>query len=66
MEQKKEKFNQAKYIQEYQNEHYAIYKAKLKPEEYQKIENYRTKYNLNKSDFLRKIIKEFIEIEKKD
>lgn len=61
VDQKKEKFNQKKYIQDFQNEHYIVYKAKLKPDEYQKIEEYRNKHNLNKADFLRKVIKEFIE-----
>lgn len=56
----KKEFNQKKYIQEYQAEHYKVFKANLKPDEYNIINEYIKKNHLNKSQFLRLVIEKMI------
>ena len=51
-----EKFNQNKYIQNYQNEHYSIFKVKLKKEEKKELDDLLSTANLNQAQFLRKSI----------
>lgn len=53
-----EKFNQAKYIQEYNKEHYKTFKVDLKVEEMQELETMLTSLHLTKAQFLRNAIKE--------
>lgn len=51
-----EKFNQKKYIQNYQNEHYSIFKVKLKKEEKKELDELLAAVNLNQAQFLRNAI----------
>jgi len=51
-----EKFDQKKYIQNYQNEHYSIFKVKLKKEEKKELDDLLSVANLNQAQFLRKAI----------
>lgn len=53
-----EKFNQVKYIQEYNKEHYRTFKVDLKQEEMQELETMLTSLHLSKAQFLRNAIKE--------
>lgn len=53
-----EKFDQKKYIQNYQNEHYSIFKVKLKKEEKKELDELLKKANLNQAQFLRNSINE--------
>lgn len=64
--QEKKEFNQLKYIQKYQEEHYKVFKAKLKPDEYNVIDEYMKKNKLNKSTFLRKAIEVLKKAEKEE
>ena len=50
------KFDQKKYIQNYQNEHYSIFKVKLKKEEKKELDELLAKAGLNQAQFLRKSI----------
>lgn len=52
------KFDQKKYIQNYQNEHYSIFKVKLKKEEKKELDELLTAVNLNQAQFLRNAIQE--------
>lgn len=58
--QEKKGFNQHKYIQEYQAEHYKVFKANLKPDEYNIINEYIKNHGINKSQFLRLVIEKMI------
>lgn len=49
-------FNQKKYIQEYNKEHYKPFNVRLKKDEYEKLEELLKEKNLSKPDFLRKAI----------
>nr|DAH24325.1 MAG TPA: NikA, BACTERIAL CONJUGATION, RELAXASE, DNA [Caudoviricetes sp.] len=51
-----EKFNQKKYIQNYQNEHYSIFKVKLKKEEKKELDELLAAVNSNQAQFLRNAI----------
>ena len=53
---KMEKFNQKKYIQNYQNEHYSIFKVKLKKEEKKELDELLAAVNSNQAQFLRNAI----------
>lgn len=53
-----EKFNQKKYIQNYQNEHYSIFKVKLKKEEKKELDELLVAANLNQAQFLRNAIQD--------
>lgn len=53
-----EKFNQKKYIQNYQNEHYSIFKVKLKKEEKKELDELLAAVNLNQAQFLRNAIQD--------
>lgn len=53
-----EKFNQKKYIQKYQNEHYSIFKVKLKKEEKKELDELLAAVNLNQAQFLRNAIQD--------
>lgn len=50
------KFDQKKYIQNYQNEHYSIFKVKLKKEEKKELDELLAAVNLNQAQFLRNAI----------
>lgn len=52
-----EKFNQSKYIQDYQREHYSIFKVKLKKDEKKELDELLKNANLNQAQFLRNAIK---------
>lgn len=52
------KFDQKKYIQNYQNEHYSIFKVKLKKEEKKELDELLAAVNLNQAQFLRNAIQE--------
>lgn len=52
------KFDQKKYIQNYQNEHYSIFKVKLKKEEKKELDELLAVVNLNQAQFLRNAIQE--------
>ncbi len=47
------KFNQTKYIQEYNKDHYKVFKVELKKEEYNALNEYLKKHNKTKAQFLR-------------
>lgn len=51
-----EKFNQQKYIQKYNKEHYKTFKVDLKKEEMDLLERLLKKNNLTKAQFLRNSI----------
>lgn len=50
------KFDQAKYIDEYNKEHYVDFRIRLKKEEGKELNELLAKYNLSKSEFVRKSI----------
>ena len=54
-----EKFNQSKYIQEYNKEHYKTFKVDLKIKEFEELEKILKKAKLTKAEFLRQSIKEY-------
>lgn len=54
-----EKFNQAKYIQQYKKEHYKIFKVELKHEENEELENMLKEDNKTKAQFLRESIEKY-------
>ena len=56
-----EKFNQQKYIQNYNKEHYKEFRAYLKQEEMIELQKLLKKMNLSKSDFLRNAIQKLKE-----
>ncbi len=60
-----EKFNQKKYIQDYQKEHYSIFKVKLKKEEKKELDELLAKTELNQAQFLRNAIQELRNRQKK-
>ena len=51
-----EKFNQKKYIQEYNKEHYKTFKVDLKKEELEELNKLLKKKNITKAKFLRDAI----------
>lgn len=51
-----EGFNQQKYIQEYNKEHYKTFKVDLKKEEWEELESLLTMHHLSKAQFLRNAI----------
>lgn len=51
-------FNQIKYIQQYNKEHYKTFKVNLKIKEYDELDKILKKKNLTKADFLKKAIEE--------
>lgn len=51
-----EKFNQQKYIQEYNKEHYKTFKVDLKKEELEELNKLLKKKNITKAKFLRDAI----------
>ena len=53
-----EKFNQAKYIQEYNKKHYKEFRVNMKLEEMQELETMLTSLHLTKAQFLKNAIKE--------
>lgn len=54
-----EKFNQSKYIQEYNKEHYKTFKVDLKIKEFEELEKILKKAQLTKAQFLRNAIQNF-------
>lgn len=58
-------FNQNRYIQEYNKEHYKHFNVRLKKDEYEKLEELLKEKSLSKPDFLRKAI-ENLEKERRD
>ena len=52
------KFEKKKYIQNYQNEHYSIFKVKLKKEEKKELDELLAAVKLNQAQFLRNAIQE--------
>lgn len=59
------KFNQKEYIQQYQKEHYSIFKVKLKKEEKKKLDELLATANLNQAQFLRNAIQDLKNKQKK-
>ena len=53
-------FNQNKYKQEYNKEHYKTFKVDLRIEEMEKLEEYLKKIDLTKAQFLRYCIVRFV------
>ncbi len=53
-----EKFNQSKYIKEYNKQHYKAFKVDLKKEELDELENLLNKKGITKAQFLRDAINE--------
>ena len=51
-------FNQIKYIQQYNKEHYKTFKVNLKIKEYDELDKILKKKNLTKADFLKKAIED--------
>ena len=51
------KFNQQKYIQKYNKEHYKTFKVDLKLEEFNKLEQYLKDNKISKATFLRQAMK---------
>lgn len=51
-----EKFNESKYKQQYNKEHYRTFKVDLKKEEFDKLEQLLKKEGLTKAQFLREAI----------
>lgn len=51
-----EKFNQIKYIQEYNKDHYKVFKVNLKNKELEQLEKYLKSHKLTKAQFLRNIL----------
>lgn len=60
-----EKFNQAKYIEQYKKEHYTQFKVNLKKEESEELENMLKEDNKTKAEFLRESIEKYKEKRKK-
>ena len=52
-------FNQSKYIQEYNKEHYKTFKVDLKTKEFEELEMILKKAKLTKAEFLRQSIIEY-------
>lgn len=52
----KDKFNQNKYIQKYNREHYSTFKVDLKHEELEELNNLLKEQRLTKAQFLRNAI----------
>ena len=52
-------FNQSKYIQEYNKEHYKAFKVDLKIKEFEELEKILKKAKLTKAEFLRQSIIEY-------
>ena len=50
------KFNQQKYIQEYNKAHYKTFKVDLKINEYMELEKLLNKFKMTKAQFLRYVI----------
>lgn len=50
------KFDQARYIDEYNKEHYVDFRIRLKKEDDKELKELLAKYNLSKPDFVRKSI----------
>lgn len=50
------KFDQKKYIQEYNKQHYKAFKVDLKVEELESLDELLKKHNLTKAQFLRDAI----------
>ena len=48
----KKEFDQKKYIKEYQKENYKQFKATLKPEEMEKVNEFLKQNNMNKREFV--------------
>ena len=46
-------FNQQKYIQEYNKEHYKTFKVDLKKDEYDKLDSYLKSKGISKAQYLR-------------
>ena len=51
-----DKFDQKKYIQEYNKQHYKAFKVDLKVEELESLEELLKQHNLTKAQFLRDAI----------
>lgn len=51
-------FNQIKYIQQYNKEHYKTFKVNLKIKEYDELDKILKKKKLTKADFLKKAIED--------
>lgn len=51
-----EKFNQQKYIQEYNKQHYKTFKVDLKKDEFDELEELLNKKRITKAQFLRDAI----------
>lgn len=51
-----QKFNQSAYITAYQKEHYSQFKANIKPELKQDIDEYCNDLHISKPEFLRRAI----------
>lgn len=63
MDDKKEnslKFNQIEYIKEYNKTHYKEYKIRIKPEEFEAIQNYCEKYNKSIQGLFLEAVKNYI------
>ena len=58
---KMKEFNQKEYIQQYQKEHYSIFKVKLKKEEKEELNELLNKVGLNQAQFLRNAIQKLME-----
>ncbi len=54
-----EQFNQQKYIQEYNKEHYRTFKVDLKKEDLGELNKLLKENNITKAQFLRNAIKNF-------
>ena len=61
----KEKYNQSKYTQRYNNEHYKVFKVDLKKEEHEELENMLKEDKKTKAEFLRESIEKYKEKRKK-
>lgn len=55
--QEKKKYNKIEYNAEYNRTHYKTFKANLKPDDYEEIEEILKKENWSKADYLRESIK---------
>lgn len=51
-------FNQSKYIQEYNKEHYKTFKVDLKKEEFDALEKYLKSKGMTKAQFLREVMRD--------
>lgn len=65
MKEEGKKFNQKEYIQNYQKEHYAVFKVDLKKEEKLELDSLLKKNNLTKAQFLRNAIQDLKNKQKK-